>query len=46
LLPEYLRAKLLRAYRPGQEIDKRPSPAYVDVAKEIRAWIATYEAIE
>jgi len=39
-LPAGLRAKVWRTYRPGQEIDKRPSADYIDVAKQVQAWIA------
>lgn len=39
-LPKYLRDKIWGAYRPGQEIDKRPSDEYLAVALEVREWIA------
>lgn len=39
-LPNKLRIKLWAAYRPGQEIDKAPSPAYIEAAKNIQWWIA------
>lgn len=38
-LPAALRAKVWRAYRPGQEISKTPSRDYVEVAREVQAWI-------
>ena len=38
-LPTRLRARIWRAYRPGQEIDKRPSAEYLAVAKDVQAWI-------
>lgn len=38
-LPPHLRQKIWQAYRPGQEIDKRPSPEYIEVAKEVQNWI-------
>lgn len=38
-LPAYLRRRVNIAYRPGQEIDKRPSKAYLEAAHEIRQWI-------
>jgi hypothetical protein len=41
-LPSYLRAKLWKAYRPGQEIDMRPSAEYVAVAQEIQDWIVEH----
>jgi hypothetical protein len=39
-LPATLRAKIWAAYRPGQEIDNNPSPAYLEVAREAEEWIA------
>jgi len=38
-LPRVLRNKIWAAYRPGQEIDKRPSKSYIDVAREVQNWI-------
>ena len=38
-LPVRLRNKVWAAYRPGQEITKTPSAAYIEVAKEVQAWI-------
>ncbi len=38
-LPKRLRDKIWAAYRPGQEIDKRPSQAYLEAAKEAQGWI-------
>ena len=38
-LPMRLREALWRAYRPGQEIDKRPSPQYIIAATDIQEWI-------
>jgi hypothetical protein len=39
-LPRELRDKIWTAYRPGQEIDKRPSPEYIAIAREVQEWIA------
>jgi hypothetical protein len=39
-LPQALRNKIWRAYRPGQEATKTPSREYVEVAREVQAWIA------
>lgn len=39
-LPKALRNKVWRAYRPGQEVTMTPSAAYIEVAKEVQAWIA------
>lgn len=39
-LPPILRARIWRCYRPGQEIDMRPSVEYLAVAKEVQQWIA------
>lgn len=38
-LPIALRRKVWATYRPGQEIDKTPSAAYLAVAIEVQAWI-------
>jgi len=38
-LPKYLRARIWATYRPGQEIDKNPSPEYLTVAKDVQRWI-------
>lgn len=39
-LPKPIRDAIWRAYRPGQEIDKRPSDRYIAAAKLAQAWIA------
>lgn len=39
-LPMYLRDKIWRAYRPGQEKDQSPSKKYVAAAREVQEWIA------
>lgn len=38
-LPQDLRDRLWQQYVPGQEISKKPSRAYLDVALEIQQWI-------
>lgn len=38
-LPKELRDRIWQSYRPGQEISKRPSPAYIEAAKAVRQWI-------
>ena len=38
-LPPALRARVWRAYRPGQEVDKRPSEEYLAVAHDVDAWV-------
>ena len=38
-LPAVLRAKIWKAYRPGQEKDMRPSREYLAVALEVEKWI-------
>ena len=40
-LPQALRNKIWRAYRPGQEISKGPSAEYVAVAREVQQWTAS-----
>ncbi|MDZ4374002.1 MAG: hypothetical protein U1C74_21615 [Phenylobacterium sp.] len=39
-LPKALRDRVWRTYRPGQERDMRPSAEYLQVAREVQAWIA------
>lgn len=39
-LPQHLRARIWRAYRPGQEEDLRPDLSYIAVAREVQDWIA------
>lgn len=38
-LPATLRSKIWAAYIPGQEITKTPSAKYIEVAREVQAWI-------
>lgn len=38
-LPKDLRDRIWRAYRPGQEISKTPSPDYIAVARDVQDWI-------
>lgn len=38
-LPKELRDKVWAAYKPGQEINMRPSREYLDVADEVQRWI-------
>lgn len=38
-LPRYLRDEIWNTYRPGQEIDMRPSNEYLAAADEVQAWI-------
>lgn len=40
MLPRLIRAKIWAAYRPGQEVSKKPSKEYVDAANEAQEWIA------
>lgn len=42
-LPKAIRDEIWRTYRPGQEITKTPSVAYVEAAKRAREWIAAQE---
>lgn len=39
-LPAELRGAIWRAYRPGQEISKTPTAAYIDAARRVQAWIS------
>ena len=43
-LPKDIRDAIWRAYRPGQEIDSRPSEAYLGAALRAQAWIAADQA--
>lgn len=43
-LPKELRDKVWRAYAPGQEETLTPSRAYLDVMREVNAWIAEHQA--
>lgn len=38
-LPKRLRDRIWATYRPGQEIDKRPSETYLDAAEAVQNWI-------
>jgi hypothetical protein len=40
-LPKALRDGIWRAYRPGQENDKSPSPAWLDAWRAVKDWIAS-----
>lgn len=39
-LPKPLRDRIWATYRPGQEVTKTPSPAYLEAAHAVQAWIA------
>lgn len=39
-LPAILRARVWQFYCPGQEVSKKPSKEYVEVARDIQNWIA------
>ena len=39
MIPTYLRAKIWETFRPGQEIDMRPSREYMKAAHEVQDWI-------
>lgn len=40
MLPAAMRARIWRAYRPGQEASLSPSREYVAVARDVQTWIA------
>lgn len=42
-LPRDLRARIWATYRPGQEITKTPSDAYLAAAKSVQLWCEAYE---
>lgn len=39
-LPDWLRARIWRTYRPGQETTMTPSVEYVAAAQAVQTWIA------
>lgn len=39
MLPKQLRDAIWRTYKPGQEVGMNPSASYVEVAREVQAWI-------
>lgn len=39
-LPQDLRNRIWATYRPGQEINGTPSPAYIEAAEAVQRWIA------
>lgn len=43
-LPKRLRDRIWATYRPGQENDMNPSPAYLAVADEVQQWIQEHAA--
>lgn len=38
-LPKHLRNLIWRAFVPGQEIEKTPSPEYFDATRQVQQWI-------
>lgn len=42
-LPKALRDRIWRSYRPGQEVDKRPSQDYLNAARAVQDWIRTVQ---
>lgn len=38
-LPVVLQRKIWKAYVPGQEVNKTPSPAYLKAARQVQNWI-------
>lgn len=45
MLPVELRSRICAAYRPGQEVDGRPSAAYIDAANDAQSWISSLEEL-
>ncbi len=43
MVPAELQRKVWATYRPGQEVDKRPTRAYLDAADEAIAAVAALE---
>jgi hypothetical protein len=44
MVPERLQAEIWRTYRPGQEIDKMPSEAYMEAQRAAISAVAEREA--
>jgi hypothetical protein len=42
-LPKSLRDRIWATFRPGQEVSQTPSREYVEVAREVQAWIKAQE---
>jgi hypothetical protein len=45
-LPPSIRTKILEHYRPGQEVDKRPSKEYLEAAHAAKDWIIKWQMWE
>ena len=43
MVPEDQRLQVWNEYRPGQEVDKKPSKAYLDAAQAAIAYVAAKE---
>lgn len=41
-LPQNLRSRIWRTYRPGQEVTKQPSADYLLAALEVQRWILNH----
>lgn len=46
MLPQAMRNRIWRAYRPGQEVDGSPSREYVDAARDVQRWIKTNYGVD
>lgn len=44
-LPLLIRRAIFQAYRPGQEIDKKPSAEYIAAAKAAQQWIKSRQPV-
>jgi len=44
-LPKVIRENIMLHYRPGQEIDKKPSKEYLEVVRNVRQWIGKDEKV-
>lgn len=43
MVPQPMQAEIWRHYRPGQEIDKMPTAAYLDIQKRCVQFVASQE---
>lgn len=44
-LPAHLRERIWAYYRRGQEIDQKPSPEYIAVAREVQEWCEAHPEV-
>lgn len=45
MVPPAMQREVWSVYRPGQEIDKRPSAAYIEVQRRVVLYVAQLEGL-